>query len=283
MAPSEAQNRYSEEETHRPLVSVVMAEYNTNLAHLRTAIESVLRQRFTDFEFILIDDGGSHDVQAIADSFSDPRMRVIENSGNIGFVRSLNRGILEARAPLIARMDTDDIYDYGHLDALVKAMSEHPEYSAISTRAWEYAPDIAPLVIGQPGEVSKTALLRGHSLIHPGSMFRRDAWAEVGGYPAHFRRAEDFAFWCELLLAGKRLRVIDIVTFSYRVSISDYSKRRIRHRGGEVRARLHYNRLLGSGSLGYLRILRSIVGGILPGPLVRRLRHFELRRKKGRA
>ena len=92
-----------------PRVSVVMATYNR--AHLLPrAIESVLRQTFSDFEFIIIDDGSTDETADIVRYFQnrDRRIVFLQNKKNKGLVASLNRGLAAARGRYIARIDDDD-------------------------------------------------------------------------------------------------------------------------------------------------------------------------------
>src|SRR5215204_4839876 len=91
-----------------PAVSVVLPAYNCE-KYIAKAIESVLRQTFTDFEFIIINDGSSDRTEEIIRSFSDPRILYQVNKINKGLVYTLNKGIDNAKGRYIARMDGDDI------------------------------------------------------------------------------------------------------------------------------------------------------------------------------
>jgi glycosyltransferase involved in cell wall biosynthesis len=92
-----------------PAISVAMSVYN-NAAFLDQAVESILGQSLSDFEFLIVDDGSNDGSSAILDGYAarDSRIRIIRQE-NRGLIASLNRLLSEARAPLIARMDGDDI------------------------------------------------------------------------------------------------------------------------------------------------------------------------------
>ncbi len=94
---------------HLPAISVAMSVYNGE-TFLADAIESVLAQSFGDFEFLLLDDGSRDGSADIIRSYAakDARIRPIMRE-NRGLIASLNQLIAESRAPLIARMDDDDI------------------------------------------------------------------------------------------------------------------------------------------------------------------------------
>src|SRR5688500_4258827 len=107
-----------------PTVSVIMPVYNTERFVAETT-ESVLAQTFSDFEFLIIDDGSTDGSKAILEGFArrDPRVRVVSRA-NKGLVATLNEGLALATAPLVARMDADDLCDPTRFKKQVKAMNE---------------------------------------------------------------------------------------------------------------------------------------------------------------
>jgi len=89
-----------------PRVSVVMPVYNVE-AYVAEAIQSVLAQTFTDFELIIVDDGGTDASLAICRSFSDPRITIVSQR-NRGLAGARNTGIAAARGEFVALLDSDD-------------------------------------------------------------------------------------------------------------------------------------------------------------------------------
>ena len=89
-----------------PKVSVVASVYNGE-RYLQESVESILNQTFSDFEFIIVDDGSTDGTADILKSFSDPRIVRLCHPTNQGFCASLNDGLKAARGELIARHDTD--------------------------------------------------------------------------------------------------------------------------------------------------------------------------------
>ena len=91
-----------------PLVSIITATYNDE-TYIESSIRSVLSQDFTDFEYLIINDGSTDNTKKIVQRLQkeDSRIRLI-NQKNSGLVASLNRGITEARGTYIARIDGDD-------------------------------------------------------------------------------------------------------------------------------------------------------------------------------
>lgn len=256
----------------KPAVSVIMAEYNTNVDDLKEAIKSILSQTSRDFEFIIVDDGGKNDLKKIVDAFGDSRIRIVDNRGNKGLVYSLNNAIKNARGEYLVRMDTDDIAHQKRIETLLNFITNNPEYDVVGSRALEFTENITLGIIAKSGEKSKYSIMRGDSLVHPSVIMRKKAVLSVGGYP-DYHRAEDLALWCELLLIGARFYVVNDILLRYRVNKNDYKKRTIKHRGGEIRARLHYYPRMGAGPVEYIRIIKSVVAGLLPITLIRIIRN----------
>jgi glycosyltransferase involved in cell wall biosynthesis len=184
-----------------PSVSVVMSVYNGE-RWLAETLASLRMQTFTDFEIVAIDDGSSDGSKAIleAAAASDHRYRIISQE-NRGLVAALNLGLKEARAPLVARIDADDIAEPERLERQVGFMNAHPEVVALGSairvidasgrflRTQSY-----PL---GPSAVAKSMQL-GSALAHPAVMMRREAVLGVGGYREAFRHAEDYDLWLRL-------------------------------------------------------------------------------------
>ena len=90
------------------LISVLMPVYNTKEEFLRTAIESILNQTFSNFEFIIINDGSTNNAEDVILSYKDDRIIYLKQE-NQGIVAALNNGWDRAKGEYIARMDSDDI------------------------------------------------------------------------------------------------------------------------------------------------------------------------------
>ena len=108
-----------------PRVTVLMSVYNGQ-GFLRQAIQSILNQTFTDFEFLIIEDGSTDATVEIVRSFPDQRIKLCLNGSNIGLISSLNQGLSLATGEYIARMDADDISLSTRLERQVAFMDAHP-------------------------------------------------------------------------------------------------------------------------------------------------------------
>ena len=90
-----------------PAITVVVPAYN-RAARIMPALQSVLEQDFDDFELVVVDDGSCDGTVGVVEAISDPRVRCLRQEVNSGVSAARNRGIHEARAPLIAFLDSDD-------------------------------------------------------------------------------------------------------------------------------------------------------------------------------
>jgi len=113
-------------------VSVVMAAYNAEDT-IAESIDSVLKQSFHDFEFIIVDDGSTDNTRSIISAYNDKRIRLIDNCHD--YIQSLNIGLKASTGKYIARMDADDIMHIDRLKLQHSTMEDFPEITICS--CWE--------------------------------------------------------------------------------------------------------------------------------------------------
>jgi glycosyltransferase involved in cell wall biosynthesis len=198
-----------------PHVSVVMSVYNGG-PYLAEAIESVLRQSFQNFEFLLINDGSTDGSGELLDEYarSDERVRVIHQE-NRGLIASLNRGCSEARGDLIARMDADDVCLPHRFEQQVRFLEEHhgvgivggitryiDANGVLSGRGWPSWSSPA---------VNGWRLMFETVLCHPTVMMRREVYTQLGGYDSTALHAEDYELWTRALFQMRIANLQDVV------------------------------------------------------------------------
>lgn len=213
-----------------PAISVAMSVYNGE-RFLAPAIESVLAQDFGDFEFLILDDGSNDGSAEIIRGYAegDSRIRPTMRE-NRGLVASLNEMIGQARAPLIARMDADDICRPDRFSKQVGFLAAHPDYGVVGSWTEDIDAEGRPYHLAgkehpETHEAFLDAIENGWPLLcHPAAMFRRDVVLGVGGYHGAFRHCEDYDLW--LRLAGvTRLASIPERLLRYRHYDSQVSSR----------------------------------------------------------
>jgi len=181
-----------------PLLSVVVAAYNEEL-FIGESIESVLRQTLGDIEVIVVDDGSSDRTWQIVQDLAsaDERIRPVRNDENLGVARSLNRGIALARAPLIGRLDADDVALPDRFERQVNAMYEDPELVVSGTFLQYINSDGAVFGTSQAGPTSaeefRSLRSRGEPTMVMGgtAVMRKRVVDAVGGFDPDFESAED--------------------------------------------------------------------------------------------
>jgi glycosyltransferase involved in cell wall biosynthesis len=192
----------------QPALSVAMSVFNGQ-SHLGLAIESVLAQTFTDFEFLILNDGSTDGSRAIVDSYAanDKRIRAIHRE-NKGLVVSLNQLVDESRAPLIARMDADDICLPERFEKQMAFIAANPDYGVVGTWTADIDEHGEPYMIkGADHPTDHEAFIagigKGPMLCHPSVVMRRDLVKSVGGYHQAFKHCEDFDLWLRLATKTK--------------------------------------------------------------------------------
>lgn len=113
-------------------ISVVMPVYNTKEEYLRSAIESILQQNYTDFEFIIVNDGSTNNSEEIILSYSDPRIKYIKQN-NKGAASARNTAWDVAAGTYIANFDSDDIASSDRLEKQLKFLDENPSISLVGS------------------------------------------------------------------------------------------------------------------------------------------------------
>jgi len=200
-----------------------MPVYN-GAAYLREAMDSMLRQTFGDFEFLIINDGSTDKSVEIVESYRDPRIRLVNNESNLGLISTLNKGIDLATGEYIARMDCDDISSPKRLEHQVAFLESHPDVGVCGTWAkvfnveWSY-------VLQHPTdhEGIKCLMFINSSIVHPSTMFRRNLFISNNlYYDESFQHAEDYELW---LRAARYTRLANIpeILIDYRISVSQVS------------------------------------------------------------
>lgn len=190
---------------HSPRLTVIMPAYNTAL-YIREAIDSILQQTFTDFEFIIINDGSKDNTLEVIKQYNDPRIRLIDQA-NKGLIDTLNEAILLAQSDIIARMDADDICYPERLQIEFDFLTQNPDYVLVGSQADIIDKDgnyLMPLIpIGHTHEEIKDRIDMKCPFIHPCVMFRKQAVIDAGLYPKNALTFEDHLLWKKLLNFGK--------------------------------------------------------------------------------
>lgn len=187
-----------------PSVSVVMPVKNA-LPYLDRAIESILGQTFRDFEFVILDDGSDDGSLEILRRWAqrDSRIRLVEGGRNRGPVGSSNFVVEQSRAPIVARMDADDIAAPDRLQRQLEVLERHREAVLVGS-LWEGI-DRQGRVVREPDLATLFSNAVAAPFAHGSIMFRREAFDRAGGYRPASRYWEDLDLYLRMARQGRIL------------------------------------------------------------------------------
>jgi glycosyltransferase involved in cell wall biosynthesis len=181
-----------------PRVSILIGCWN-NAGTLPQAIDSILAQTVKDLELIVVDDGSTDSTPDLVRGISDARLRYLPLE-HMGISRSLNRGLEEARAPLVAVQDADDWSLPERIERELGVLDSRPEVAVVGCRMREVGPDgreLRPRTAFAAGEVNR-ALMRFNPIPNSCAVFRREPALAIGGYDPRYRYAMDHDLWLRL-------------------------------------------------------------------------------------
>ncbi|MEO1391070.1 MAG: glycosyltransferase [Cyanobacteria bacterium J06634_6] len=213
-----------------PTISVVMPVYNT-LQYLDAAVDSILGQSFSNFEFLIFDDGSTDGSRERLQQYAtqDDRIKLFLRRHG-GLTLLLNEGLQKSQGKFVARMDSDDIAERDRFQHQLDFLTQHPDYVAVGSEILRIDSKGSP--IGTQGKLeTHEAIVRaflegqGGAIIHPSAMFVRSALTEIGGYRPDWEPAEDFDLFLRLAEIGK-LANLPQVLMKYRLHFSRTTDRR---------------------------------------------------------
>lgn len=191
----------------KPLVTVLMAVRNGQ-PYLKVAIESILDQTYSNFDFLIIDDESRDNTREVIKSYDDSRIKLICLSENIGQTAALNIGLNRISTPWVARMDADDYSEPTRLEEQIQVIKANPSVCCIGTNAWVFRndPSIIDEIIKKPvnDHEIKKYLLHDPPIIHGSILINLDVFKEVGFYDERFRVSADFDLYERLLTPTRK-------------------------------------------------------------------------------
>lgn len=262
--------KYDNVDKGNPHISVIMGVYNGE-RFLREAVNSILQQTYSNFEFIICNDCSNDGSSLILEEYRqlDKRIVVINNVKNLGLAASLNKCLEKSRGEYIARMDCDDIALPNRFEEQIKWMEKYKDVCAVGSSI-EYINDKG-LVYGRCAVQNEEFYelkdaVKASKLVHPSVMMRKESVVEVGGYTVNSltTRAEDYDLWCKLCERGYVIANMPQILFHYREDDSNLVRRKYKYRVQEARLKFYWIRKANRpiGELYYA--LRPLLVGLIP-------------------
>ena len=207
-------------------ISVLMPVYNAE-KYLKSAIDSILSQTYSDFEFVIVDDCSSDASVSIIESYNDSRIVFLKNEQNSGVAVTLNRGLELCRGEYIARMDSDDISRPERFAKQVAFLDMNPDVAVVTCGVRTFCDEKTISECGwsnvEPERIKKD-LFFSCALAHPTVMMRKDIVSSLGGYAPEYNGLEDYELWCRII-ENHKIASVGEVLFEYRVHGGQVSKK----------------------------------------------------------
>lgn len=213
-----------------PQVSVVMTVFNAQ-DYVGEAVESILHQTFSDFEFVIVDDGSTDNSWKMLSAYaaSDGRILLLRNQLNMGVVHALNTGMASARGEYIARQDADDFSSPTRLALQAAFLDKHPEIGVVATAAQLVETDGTPIsVLRAPArnDEIQRELFDHMCLVGPSIMTRRQCFNDAGGcFSDGLDASEDYDL-CLRLADVTQVASLDVPLYYYRQHPESASRKR---------------------------------------------------------
>lgn len=189
--------RLIEWDPENPAITCLMSVYNGE-KFLKEAIDSILNQTYTNFEFLIINDGSTDDSVKIIESYDDPRIRLVHNEQNIGLTKSLNKGIDLAKGKYIARMDADDVSLEERFEMQLKFMGNNKSLTMVADKAYY---TFGNSKITEPSDIDIELFF--HNCIAHSSVFFRNCKQNKIRYDEKFLKTQDYKLWTSSKMRGK--------------------------------------------------------------------------------
>lgn len=265
----------------KPTISIISGIYNC-AETLPEAIESILAQTVTDWEWILCDDASGDNTYAVAKEYADKypgKFVLIQNAQNMGLNYTLNRCLGHAKGKYIARMDGDDLCSPNRFAEELRCLEENPDIAIVSSDMEFFDETGTWGRISHPEFPQNKDFLAGSPFCHAPCMVRREAYEAVGGYTVDKKllRVEDYHLWFKMYANSLKGRNIPKSLYQMRDDRNAYSRRKFRYRLNEAYVRLLVVKELKLPFYTAFYALRPIIVGLLPRKLYDLLHKRNLR------
>lgn len=207
-----------------PAITVLMPVYNGE-KYLKEAIESILNQTFTDFEFLIINDGSKDNSALMIKQYGDKRIKLIQHKANLGLIKTLNEGMKLAKGRYLARMDADDISAPTRLFKQFTFMEKRPGVAVCGSwaRGIDENGKRTSALKAPSGLVMKYNYWKPSPIIHPSAFMRLSAVSKHQ-FDDNALHAEDYDFWLKVAKDSKLCNIREYL-LNYRVHSGSISSK----------------------------------------------------------
>jgi glycosyltransferase involved in cell wall biosynthesis len=254
-----------------------MSTYNSE-KYLKYSINSVLSQTYTNFEFIIVNDGSNDSSKNILDNFRsmDNRIKIIDNIYNIGLTKSLNLGIEECKGKYIARIDSDDIWFPNKLFSQVAYLNRNSSCKLLATNYLVFPSDSKIVNSNLKKNLNNIDLinemLKRNCICHSSVIIDRKVLNQLDGYNENFIYAQDYDLWLRIMIKHQ-ISLLPISLLLLRVSKDSISNKHYKkQRLFALKAKWKALKTLKKINTNFMYILGDIFVLIIPKFVLEKLR-----------
>lgn len=266
-----------------PKISIIMGIYQSkNKDFIRKAIQSIIEQTFTEWEFVICDDGSSDDTWEFLNREygDDERFVLIHNEQNGGLRVALNSCLKVARADYVVRMDADDYSRKDRLQILYDYVRKYPTIDVIGTAMVSFDENGTFGIIHPRKEKPvKIDFLHGSVVAHATTIMKKSSLNDVNGYRVSWEttRCEDTDLYMRMCANGASFRNIDEGLYYVRQDRDSIARRKYINRVKEAVVKFKGFRRLRMPVYGYIFVLKPLIIGLIPGGLVLKIKRLIMR------
>lgn len=233
-------------DANAPVFSIIMPTFN-HAKFIGRAIESALAQTFDTWELIIVNNFSTDETESVVQSYSDPRIKLVSFSNNGIIAASRNYGISLSSAPIIALLDSDDVWYPTKLQKCYERIQEGFDI-VCHAEIWVGPESRRRTVIYGPEKQAtfEKILFNGNCLSTSATVFKRHISNAIGNFDVsiNFNTAEDYDLWLKLLHNGARVGFIREVLGEYLIHETNQSRGNVRNMEAELEVfNFHVNNL----------------------------------------
>ena len=261
-------------------ISVIMGVYN--IEHLWVfdqAINSILNQTMSDFEFIICDDGSTDQTYEKLLDYQqrDKRVHLLRNQTNKGLAHSLNRCLKLAHGIYIARQDADDISRQDRFEKQLDFLNDHQEISFVGSNVSLYDKSGIWGQRTSPEYPKKTDFLFSAPFVHGSLMFRKETLQSFNGYRVSKEtlRAEDYELEMRMYSAGIKGANLQVNLYQFLEDKNTQSRRKYKFRMDEAKVRYQGFKAMGLMPQSMPYVIKPLIVGLLPAPIMEAIHRIQ--------
>ena len=267
-----------------PEISVIMGVYNPKSKdELLKAVNSILEQTYSNFEFIICDDGSNaitkkwlSEIQCL-----DRRIHLISNNANQGLAATLNHCIEQSKGRYIARQDVDDYSDMTRFEKQIRFLEAHPEYAFVGSNVYYFSENGVWGEFRYPEYPESKDFMWYSPFSHGSLIFRKEVLTKNNLYRVarETMRCEDYDLFMRIYCQGDRAANLQENLYYYCEDEDTIKRRKFRDRLIEVKIRAQYFGKLGLYPKGIIYLLKPVMVGLIPIKLLNMIKDIYYQRK----